>query len=98
MGRRAVGWSGKILSGSCTALALFTPRPPAGGNVVLGACSPVKTAPLIVLHTVLMPDGGVLMYGSTPSDDRRTAVSKLYWKQPTQTSFVIVPVTRLYAN
>ena len=98
MGRRAVRWSGKIPSGSCTALALFTAGSPAGGNNVFGACSPVKTAPLIVLHTMLMPDGGVLMYGSTPSDDSGTTVSKLYWKQPTQTGFVIVPVTRLYAN
>jgi hypothetical protein len=27
-----------------------------------------------------------------------TAVAKLYWKQPTQTGFVIVPLSRLYAN
>jgi len=31
-------------------------------------------------------------------DNSGTGVAKLYWKRPGQTSFGIVPLTRLYAN
>ena len=31
-------------------------------------------------------------------DNTNSAVAKLYWKRPGQTTFAIVPTTRLYAN
>ena len=31
-------------------------------------------------------------------DTTSTAIAKFYWKRPGQTTFIIAPVTRLYAN
>jgi YVTN family beta-propeller protein len=63
----AVGCIRKVLTQVSLSAALLATTVPAAANNTIGAWSTVKPWPLIAVHAVLMPDGRVLTYGSTPS-------------------------------
>jgi YVTN family beta-propeller protein len=63
----AVRCFGKVFAQLSLSAALLATTAPADANNQVGAWSTVHAWPLITVHSVLMPDGRVLSYGSTAS-------------------------------